>query len=659
MKMILSCFTQCVKTFPFLSPKSAKKNDEPKNIQRVVYDRPGRRYSDFHRRDSDADKRKLKISKEELLFRKHTSAAIHVQRVVRGYLGRVHRERLLIASLEEARRFWENYYAQLRWEREKRRIAELERAKLARSFVNALIGNVVNCLVRLHAAITIQRMWRGYWVRRNLVKRIPRPARIKSDLHRRFAHDTLRRVWSRRHFQPAEGWPGKSAVLHYGMWSHVHSPPKGRSYGLRTHKIRAVPKTPKEEAILRNDGNAWYGIPTAVWSSDDAKPPVSSEVLAWKKSSPFTATLVKRQTKKRKSVSYESLGWTPEQGAAGVSNEVVRESYAVEDLRTPSRGAVKPTSRSHYPAHKSGTNTQVMTSSTWGGVSQRNGLSTPLGENSSPDHGTEVEAPNLFSTNNASMSQNVSMDGTALSLPPPRTAMSGDLHTRSQPSSRARESNTHKSTTVPAHWKRESSAIPRKRTAGAQSWTPGPAPSSDAFSRDIMHRTTSAWGRLKTGSVSRLPGNDMTNPTASHAAAESRVRVWPTVARRHYTLRYTWLPQGMVDRAVNKMYDERVVDEDGLWSSSHNDASDLSAAPSLEDIEREYESKSEKYYAMEADLLSSKMSRHNLSLSAISHSSAASSIYHADFAPTGVSHSNTTLGSFSSSNRQMHPYHFL
>lgn len=71
---------------------------------------------------------------------------------------------------------------------------------------------------------------------RRIRTRRPIPQVLKS----RFNATTLRRVWSRRDFQPANGkWLHTTDFGHleYDIWEHTHHPPIGNAHGLRTHKV--------------------------------------------------------------------------------------------------------------------------------------------------------------------------------------------------------------------------------------------------------------------------------------------------------------------------------------------------------------------------------------------------------------------------------------
>ena len=64
------------------------------------------------------------------------------------------------------------------------------------------------------------------------IKKVERKSRINESVKRY--------IWAHRAFAPAGGWPGKADVIDYSMWEHTDEPPKGRDFGLKTYKVRAV-----------------------------------------------------------------------------------------------------------------------------------------------------------------------------------------------------------------------------------------------------------------------------------------------------------------------------------------------------------------------------------------------------------------------------------
>jgi hypothetical protein len=113
-----------------------------------------------------------------------------------------------------------------------------------------------------NAALRIQRsVWRGHRARS---MRVPKPPPRPPKVYRRPApkvvprprHSvaTLRRVWSRRDFEPANGkWLHTTDFGHleYNMWEYVDQPPKGNDHGLRVHKVRILFHSPAANSASR------------------------------------------------------------------------------------------------------------------------------------------------------------------------------------------------------------------------------------------------------------------------------------------------------------------------------------------------------------------------------------------------------------------------
>ena len=91
------------------------------------------------------------------------------------------------------------------------------------------------------------RIWRGHRTRSKIIRPIPpkpKPTRPRPSPKvipkSRFSVDTLRRVWSRKNFEPANGkWLHTTDFgrLEYNMWEYVDSPPVGSTTGMRINKV--------------------------------------------------------------------------------------------------------------------------------------------------------------------------------------------------------------------------------------------------------------------------------------------------------------------------------------------------------------------------------------------------------------------------------------
>jgi hypothetical protein len=79
----------------------------------------------------------------------------------------------------------------------------------------------------------------------------------------------------RTQFEPSGGWKGKVDHIDFDIWEHIDKPPKGRDFGLRTHKLFAHTHNEKSKERLINDHNAWVGFPTKLLTTKEAKEPMS------------------------------------------------------------------------------------------------------------------------------------------------------------------------------------------------------------------------------------------------------------------------------------------------------------------------------------------------------------------------------------------------
>eukprot|EP01041_Mallomonas_annulata_P002666 gene2666-5234_t len=705
------------------------------------YSRPGRRQSLKPRPSIDPDIQATELDADQILFLIKEKAAKNIQRIARGYLARLFCKRLWDEAMEQARLYWQAYAARIQWEREKRRIEARVIAEMSRKIVNKVISDVSSHLVRTYAAITIQRYWRGYQGRRVVLVKHTVRVRPPPSLTRRFGHDILRRVWVRRRFEPAGGWPGKSDVIEYNMWDYTDKAPKGRSYGLTTHKIRGTPANQKEHDILTGDRNAWYGLPVSVAAHEEASMSQPAHVKAFLEASPYAIPLGgQSSSSKRTKVSYDTLGWDgyvgepfvePSGGVTVMANdsEIETEMEGMSSLPRrvfPTRGAYKPTSASATTHSRQSSSRQLVTRSAHTQYSPSTTLRSPspsplYGSSSSIDPSQSLSMhshtpASIHSNSNnihtySGMNMNMTMTAPALMLSTttPITSAMPMIMTTKKPSTASHIStSTSTLTSVPVHWKTESQAIVRKRTAAAASWTPKTTDMA-AEAVDMTGGTGSSvpgpwsgssWSRLKarsaaaTAATTPSHNNNSTFGTSNYPSGtgvgvgtgiglgtamgpgpgpvESRAKVWPSVKKEHFHLKYTWVPQPLVQTAVRQIYsrdpsqdmpydgeEEEEEEDDGsssfpmtmMKSTTLQGGKELSqrstAAASLEDIEQAFRDKSQSYYALESDLLSKK----GYSTSLTATGGMGRSI--------GCKSSTIVSVSTQSYKDSIHPYHFL
>merc|ERR1711871_1322451 len=77
------------------------------------------------------------------------------------------------------------------------------------------------------------------------------------------------RLWAWRHFEPEGGCRVDKRSPYYDMWSHIDNPPKGESYGVRSHKILANDQSLTSLHRLATDENSWVGFQTVLLTDEE------------------------------------------------------------------------------------------------------------------------------------------------------------------------------------------------------------------------------------------------------------------------------------------------------------------------------------------------------------------------------------------------------
>lgn len=592
-------------------------------------------------------------------YRLKLAAVLLIQRVGRGFLGRLKRKREWTAAVNDGKKYWEDYLHKLWWEEEKRRIAKRVRAQISEALVNRVVKQVVRDFVELWAAVTIQRVWRGYWVRAHpIIKVIPKKF-IKQPLRRRYNHDTLRRVWTRRHYQPEGGWPGRADTMTYDIWQYTDRPPPGRDYGLRTHKIKGAPGSRREVGLLQSDKNAWLGLPIAVEEAPSLASLIPKPVRQLYEESPYAATALKggmsRNSKARpgtNSTSIESILATADTWAASRASATrTHDAKLLQDLGMSSRTQTSE-SVSRLWSGEGGWSVSVAAT---GGDSKltSGGLRSTQ---SSIVIDTEVGSPATCpSAASRASDQPVSLSAEGTTRP--AATNSSSFLESSQP-----KETTDADEDVAQH---EPVDIVRSRTAAAAGWAVKPT------SEQEVDFGASSWGRLKSKAVEGRRSQNSVSGYRGLSRPRTELRTGsigpPAVPRNHYRLQYTWLPQPMVQDAAQKVYD-------GFLPATVKDRDEFplpeEPVKSLRDIEQQFKRRSDFYFTMEADLLSAAVSRDSRSggrTSAASRSLASRSLanrsLHSSSSGGGVWFADsalaegTGLGS-ASSGSGVHPYEF-
>lgn len=99
------------------------------------------RYEPDSDSDSDDDGTEIEeLSPDQILAAKKNAAALHVQRIVRGFLGRQAAKQQRTTNFQAADDFWLGYYADMLEKERQEKLAALARRKFARQMTNDVIS---------------------------------------------------------------------------------------------------------------------------------------------------------------------------------------------------------------------------------------------------------------------------------------------------------------------------------------------------------------------------------------------------------------------------------------------------------------------------------------------------------------------------------------
>ncbi|KAJ1441104.1 hypothetical protein B484DRAFT_415253 [Ochromonadaceae sp. CCMP2298] len=286
--------------------------------------------------EAKPEEKELPVEYDEAaeLLRRRERAATKIQAVGRAALARYLVAEAWKGALSEANTHWREQIRVRNEEQGRKDMATDVRRAFAEQYVFDIFDTSMCFLSQTSEASTvIQKLWRGFkersarWRPPKLKKKMtfPPPAVPKKS---RFSAATLRRVWSRRHFEPENGkWLHTTDFGHlvYDMWEHVHNPPVGNLQGLRTNKVRAFARSEKERQALVGDRHAWVGLPIGISSEHEnemARRQAEPENVARLRSqSPYSSRVVNLDAPEQKlgTKSSRSRKWTGE-GAGGMSD---------------------------------------------------------------------------------------------------------------------------------------------------------------------------------------------------------------------------------------------------------------------------------------------------------------------------------------------------
>eukprot|EP01032_Pedospumella_encystans_P025989 gene25989-29356_t len=208
-------------------------------------------------------------------------------------------------ALEEANAHWLKIVRakELAWLIEERKL--VARKQFVLQYVEDVVNTSLSFFEQTSQATTdIQRLWRGHRSRSQKlppVEPAPAPKKVKSKPRfpppkviprPRFSQATLRRVWSRKDFRPANNkWIHTTDFGHfeYDIWEYTDRPPAGNEQGMRLNKVRAVARNDREVQALTGDKHAWVGLPIGIESYEERR-------LLLKKAEPENVTQLKAKS---------------------------------------------------------------------------------------------------------------------------------------------------------------------------------------------------------------------------------------------------------------------------------------------------------------------------------------------------------------------------
>eukprot|EP01042_Synura_sphagnicola_P000227 gene227-232_t len=374
--------------------------------------------------------------------------------------------------------------------------------------------------------------------------------------YRKYSHEVLKRVWARRGFVPLGGWPGRADTIAYDMWKYVDDPPRGRSYGLKTIKVRALPHSSHEMRVLKEDKNAWYGLPVSIQPTEKSKPPPPKSVQYLLDQSPYSRPVApkavkEKRTKMNRDDYLYTLGWAP----TNVSSPTDLRDRETEGQRV-SEGLLSRTPAPGRADGKPNESTHLAPSS----VNQIQKASAKFQKLIAPT--TDEPRPVAVRSRRRDLGGQSPSPLRELHEPPSTSSAEYFLSSGAQPIS-----NSTRAPYTPDYYKKNKDSVAQ---LDYKRWSESPwgRLKTKAAQKLVHHRDTavSELGRVDSATLPSL--DDWSTPQSALAGAAdsvaSRAKVWPTYPRRHYSLRYTWLPQPLVESSVKALYDQ---DEGGIGGS--------------------------------------------------------------------------------------------
>jgi hypothetical protein len=197
---------------------------------------------------------------EEVVVSARDIAAVHIQKITRGFNARHYFRRARQQAMEQSMSFWNIFHDQREEKNAYKRALKARIKTLSVEFTEGTLNATVTFVLHTMAAVTIQRYTRGYIMRRY---HMPYPRRQGRPVSRPPRHDMAawRRLWARKHWVPEGGWPGRAGYEDFDMWQHIYRPPKGLDFGRKTFKVPGIPDSKQALDALLGDEGSWIGVP--------------------------------------------------------------------------------------------------------------------------------------------------------------------------------------------------------------------------------------------------------------------------------------------------------------------------------------------------------------------------------------------------------------
>lgn len=395
-------------------------------------------------------------------------------------------------------------------------------------------------------------------------ERVPKPEKPK------FSDAVQRLIWAKTSFEPEGGWPRPNTAAKYDLWEHIDKPPKEQKYGVRTKLVKAATTDANAREILKSDGTSWIAVPVQLQPSGPAK--LSGDDYANRKFEASPYRPLEGVDRKQELLDAKKRREEAMLGELTDDQKLRKFGYyrfLKEQRQSTLSGGSSSSTSDGRPmvanvASQSGSPTRQ---GAYGGSMIQGGDSVELGGAPSIFGHTEIQQDSYFSS---ALNDSIEIDAKS-------------------PVSKARR-GVKKQKNVESTLE-QVSAVDVSKATGHDSNYPG----FQAFVQkiqakkrskgvvhpnerdDIGHLKASSWGKIKAGVEERVfdqwerqggsaaalddvaLGGAIVSKGGPGPSVANAACVWPTKPKKHYKLKYTWLPQPILKRAVENVYfDENV-----------------------------------------------------------------------------------------------------